>query len=261
MPVHPTAVIFPGADLAKDAAVGPYAIIESGARVGPGCIIAAHAQLLNQVILGPNCRIGSGAVLGGDPQDLRFDPLTPSGVELGAHCVVREHATIHRSAKANGFTKAGEHNFLMVGSHLGHDCVIGDHNVIANNVMLGGHVTVGNRTFLGGGAGFHQGVRVGDYCMVQGNSAISQDVPPYVMAALANEVHGLNVIGIRRAGYSPEIRSEIKRAYDLLFRGGLNLSQALEEAAKTAWGPEAARFIDFFKNASSKGVCRPPNRG
>ncbi len=144
----------------------------------------------------------------------------------------------------------------MVGSHLGHNAEIGDHNVLANQCMLGGYVHVGNRTFLGGGAGFHQFCRVGDMCMVQGNAAVNQDVPPYTICARASEIWGLNVIGMRRAKFSPETRNAIKRAFDLVYRSGHNLSQALGKADEDQWEAEAAHFLDFFRNPSRRGISR-----
>lgn len=272
-------MIDPAARLAADASVGPYAVIGAGAAVAAGCRIDAHAQLVGRVVLGEGSTVGHGAVIGGDPQDLSFDPATDSSVEIGPHCVLREHVTIHRGSKPGSVTRVGAHNFLMVGAHLGHDVQLGDHNIIANQVLLGGHVVMGHRCFVGGGSVFHQFVRVGDFCMVQGLSGFSKDLPPFTMAAGVNHVVGLNIIGLRRNGFSGTERLHIKRAFDHFYRSGHNFSQALaaldlanaatsetsgtatrtDAASDTAdtvsWLPPARAFFDFFRQPSKKGVC------
>ncbi len=273
--IHPAALIDPAAELAADVHVGPCAVIEAGARVGPGCRIEAHAQLVGRVTLAEGVTIGRGAVIGGDPQDLSFDPATDSSVEIGPHCVLREHVTIHRGSKPGAVTRVGAHNFLMVGAHLGHDVQLGDHNVIANQVLFGGHVVMGHRCFVGGGSVFHQFVRVGDFCMVQGLSGFSKDLPPFTMAAGVNHVVGLNIVGLRRNGFSTTDRLQIKRAFDHFYRSGHNFSQALAalDRANTnagptpddppgdgntdaaSWQPPARAFFEFFRQPTKKGVC------
>lgn len=256
MNIHPTAIIDPAADLHESVCVGPYAIIEGGVKLGAGCKVAAHAQLLGSVTAGENCEFGAGSVVGDFPQDLSFDPSTQSGVIMGNGNRLREHVTIHRGSKEGTYTKLGSGNFIMVGAHLGHNCEIQDDNVIANLVMLAGHVQVGSRCFFGGGAGFHQFSRVGDYCMIQGNASMNKDAPPYTICARYAEVWGLNVVGLRRAKFSSETRQDIKRAFDFVYRNGLNVSQALEQAATMDWGPEATSFLEFFKGPSRQGICR-----
>ena len=153
-------------------------------------------------------------------------------------------------------TRLGESNFLMAGAHVGHDVQMGDHNVLANNCLLGGEIVIGERNFFGGGSAFHQFVRVGDLCMVKGLTAISQDVPPFVMVSGSNQVRGLNVVGMSRAGFDKEQRSGVKAAFSHIYRDGMNLSQALEAAETMDWGAEAAKFIAFFRVDSKKGICR-----
>ena len=153
-------------------------------------------------------------------------------------------------------TRLGLSNFLMAGSHVGHDVQMGDHNVMANQCLLGGEVQVGERNFFGGGSAFHQFVRVGDLCMVKGLTAISKDVPPFLMVSGSNQVRGLNVVGMSRAGFDKEQRLGVKAAFNPVYRGGVNLSQALEAAGEMEWGTEATQFIDFFRTESKKGICR-----
>ena len=256
MPIHPTAVIADDANLAEDIEIGPYAIIEPEVTIGPGARIAGHVQIVNRVEIGKDCEIGHGAVIGANPQDKSFARDTASGVVIGDGNTFREHVTIHRSTTDGGATRIGDRNYLMVGCHVGHNSVVGDDNTFANGCLLGGHVTVGNSTFLGGGAGFHQFVRVGDHCMIRGLSAISQDVPPFVMVSGSNQVRGLNVVGMSRAGFDKDQRLGVKAAFNHIYRAGLNLSQALQAAGEIEWVDEGAQFIEFFRAASKKGVCR-----
>lgn len=258
--IHPTAIIDPSAQLADGVDVGAYAIIGAGVTLGKNCVIAPHAQLVGRVEAGPGCRIGHAAIVGCDPQDTAFDPATDSGVRLGADNILREHVTVHRSASAGGWTELGDENFLMAGSHIGHDTRIGTGNVIANNCMLGGHVRIGDRTFLGGGAGFHQFVHIGDLCMVQGNALISKDVPPYCVARLSNHLIGLNTIGLRRAGFTPDLRRELKQVYRLAFLDGKSLSDAVAKLRECPWKPETLNFLEALASPSRKGTCFPKQR-
>jgi len=144
----------------------------------------------------------------------------------------------------------------MNGAHVGHDCIVGNHNVLANNALLGGHVQLGNRCFLGGGSAFHQFVRIGDYVMAQGLAGASQDVFPFSMLAVGvNELAGLNLVGIRRAGFAEGDRKEIKEVFRTVCRGGLNLKQALAKLAEREWGHAARLMIDFLSSKSNKGFC------
>lgn len=253
--IHKTALIDPSAQIDPSAEIGPYVVIEGAAEVGPGCKIEAHAQLVGHVVVGEGTRIGRGAVIGGEPQDLGFDPATQSSVILGKKNVIREHVTIHRGSKPGSVTRMGDSNFLMAGSHLAHDVVLGDRNILANGVLLAGHIHVGNNTFMGGGAVFHQFLRIGDYCVVQGNGSFSKDIPHYCAAQRVNRITGLNVIGLRRQGFTSEDRGAIKELFQLLFCGGMNLGQALERAAAREWPEKAARLLQFVQAPSKKGVC------
>ena len=252
--IHPTALVSAEAELAADVAVGAYAIIEGPVKVAVGCQIGAHAQIVGDVTLGENCKVGRAAIIGEDPQDLSFDPATKSGVRIGRDNALRELVTIHRSASEGKFTTMGDGNFLMAAAHLAHDVVMGDHNVLANNVMLAGHVQVGNRVFLGGGTGVHQFARIGDYALTQGNSSITKDVPPYVIAYHRCCYGGLNVIGLRRAGFDAGTRKEIKQAASELFHKGLPFREALAAAQKVQWGDEAKVLVEFVAGESRKGV-------
>ena len=258
--IHPSALISDEAELGGDVVVGPYAVIEGPVRIGDGCRIGSHAQLVGDVEVGDGCTIGRGAIVGEDPQDLGFDPETPSGVRIGRGNVFREYVTVHRSGSEGRNTTVGEENFLMAGVHLGHDVTLGDGNVLANNCLIAGHVEVGNRVFLGGGTGVHQFVRVGDYCLTQGNSGLTKDLPPYVVSHQINQFGGINSVGLRRAGFDGEARREIRRVVQVLLRDAKPLKKALAELAGQAWGEPAQKLIDFVAAESRKGVLRVPGR-
>ncbi|HBJ82300.1 MAG TPA: acyl-ACP--UDP-N-acetylglucosamine O-acyltransferase [Verrucomicrobiales bacterium] len=253
--IHTTALIDPRAHIDPTAEIGPYVVIEGPAQVGAGCRIEAHAQLVGEVVVGAGTKIGRAAVIGGEPQDLGFDPATQSIVVLGRNNVIREHVTIHRGSKPGGVTRIGDGNYLMTGCHLAHDVVLGDKNIIANAALLAGHIQVGNSTFIGGGAVFHQFLRIGDFCVVQGNGSFSKDIPHYCAAQRINRITGLNVIGLKRQGFTAEERRAIKELFQLLFCDGLNLSQAVENASAREWPEKAGRLMDFVRAPSKKGVC------
>jgi UDP-N-acetylglucosamine acyltransferase len=255
MIIHPTAVVAEDALLGADVKVGPYAVIESGAVLGDGCVVEAHAFISRWVRMGTGNTVGVGAVLGGNPQDLRFDPATESYVQIGNGNQFREHCTLHRGSKPGGVTLVGDGNFLMVGVHLGHDVQLGNKTVLANGVMLGGHVSVEDGVFFGGGTLVHQFVRIGKLAITQGNSSLSKDLPPFLMASELNAVVGLNVVGLKRAGFSSEQRSEVKEAFSWVYRRGYNLAQALDLARSRHWGVEADCFWRFIENTGKRGIC------
>ena len=253
--IHPTALVDSAAELAADVTIGPFAIVEAGVSLGPGVTVEAHAQLLTGTRIGAGTRIARAAILGDAPQDLGFDPAVATGVSVGKSNIIREHVTIHRATRAGESTTLGDGNYLMVGTHIGHDVVMGDQNILANGVLLAGHIRFGSRTVVGGGAVFHQFLRIGDYCMIQGNGSFSKDIPPFLLAMRINRVAGLNVVGLRRAGFSPDDRAELKALFGLVWRGPGHLGQAIEEAEMRPWQPVARQLLDFLKAPSKKGVC------
>lgn len=255
--IHATAIIDPSAQIDPSVEVGPYAVIDGPAQIAAGCRIEAHAQIVGDVRIGKETVIGRAAVIGAAPQDLSFDPSTDSGVIIGVKNVIREHVTIHRSSKAGCFTTLGDGNFLMVGCHFGHDVQAGDRNIIANAVLLAGHVHIGNNSFLGGGAVFHQFVRVGDCCVIQGNSSFGTDVPHYCSGYRTNLLAGLNVVGLRRAGFSSAERAEIKRLFLRIFLSGKNLTQAVAAAREEQWSDKAVRMLEFLEVPTKRGIARP----
>ena len=254
MNIHPTAVIHPQARLGERVSVGPFAVIEHGVAIGDGCVVHSHAVICNGVAMGKNNTVGHGAIIGGEPQDFSFKPEVRSRVIIGDGNKIREHVTIHRGTTEGSETVVGDECFLMAGAHLAHNVRLGDSVVIANNSLLGGYVEMGDRVFIGGGCVFHQHVRVGRLAICQGGSAFSADIPPFVIASEVNIIAGLNVVGLRRAGMNAAERAEIKRAFDLLFRSGRNVSQAIESAAAATWTESGRTFWDFVAGAKKRGL-------
>lgn len=253
--IHPTAIIDPGARLGPEVEVGPYACVGAEVEIGPRTVVQSHVVLEGAVRLGADNRIGHGAIIGGLPQDVSFKPETRSAVEIGDGNVIREHVTIHRGTAPGSATKMGDRNLLMVGAHVGHNCSIGHNVIIANSTLLGGYVEVEDGAFLGGGSIFHQFTRIGRFAITQGGSAFGKDIPPFLVAAGVNTVVSLNVIGLRRAGFNPIERSEVKKAFRLLYESGLNVSQALAQAAEENWSGPGRAFFDFVASAKRRGIC------
>ena len=259
MKIHPTVLVDPGAQIGADVEIGPFSVIGPQAMIGDKSILRSHVVIEEDVAIGMGNFIGHGAIIGAPPQDLSFSPERKTKVEIGNDNVIREYCTIHRGSPAASATKIGDKNFLMAGAHVGHNCEIGNNVVIANNCLLAGHVRVDDQAFLGGGSTFHQHMHIGRLVMVQGSSAFGKDLPPFVIAAERNSVFGINVVGLRRSGFSAKDRDEIKKAFKLLYTSGLNISQALEKAATLDLGAPAREFFDFVAHAKKRGIC--PYRG
>jgi UDP-N-acetylglucosamine acyltransferase len=246
--IHPTAVIDPKAQIGEGVKIGPYVVIDEHVQIGPNCEIGPHVYLTGKTEIGSGNKFHAGAVIGDLPQDLRFSgELT--GVRIGNNNVIREHVTIHRSNKASEPTTIGSNNLLMANSHLGHNTVIGDNVIIANGTLLGGHCEVGDRAFISGNCLLHQFVRVGTLSLMQGSAGISKDLPPYTIATLHNQVCGLNVIGMRRAGLSSEHRLELRRLYSLVLRGDQNFRSIVADLEKEFTSEPARTFLEFLKSS------------
>ena len=252
--IHPTAVIDPKAQIDSDVVVGPYVLIEGSVRISSGTEIQGHAVITGSVVIGKNNRIGYGSVIGSFPQDLSFDPKANSGVEIGDQNVIREHCTIHRGTKENTQTRIGSNNLLMVGAHLGHNVRLGDNVILANNVLLGGYAEIHDRVFVAAGASSISSPGWAAISLLQGISGIGKDVPPFAIAAGKDGIAAINIIGLRRAGYGPALRKEVKEAFTLLYNSGLNTGQAQEEAGRRSWSKEVSLFWDFIAT-SKRGIC------
>jgi UDP-N-acetylglucosamine acyltransferase len=228
--------------------IHPTAIVEPGAQLGADCEIMAYAVVTKHCVLGDRVVVHPFAVVGGDPQYLKFDPATATGVRVGAGTVIREHVTINRSIHAGKATVIGEGCFMMAASHAGHDCEVGNQVVFANAALLAGHVSVGDFTFLGGGAAVHQFCRIGEGVMVAGHASITRDVPHFTMVAERDSVIGFNVVGLKRRGVARAAIAELKAAFqDVYFTPGNIRAVAAERIAAGGFASvETRRFLEFF---------------
>ena len=255
--IHPTAIVSPGAQLGTGVEIGPFAFIASTARIGDGCVLGPHAVVLEHTTLGARCKVHSGAVLGDLPQDLSFKD-EPSFVSIGEDCVFREGVTVHRGTKPGTTTRIGNRVFMMANSHAAHNTEVGDQVIMANGALLAGYVVVGERSFLGGGCAVHQFCHIGRLGMVGGGHILTKDLPPFCITPSSgcSLVTGLNVVGLRRAGYTAEQRAQIKLAFTTIYRSGLNTTQARERLLTETGNPFAAEFAEFLSHAK-RGLCRP----
>jgi UDP-N-acetylglucosamine acyltransferase len=253
--IHPTAVIDPGARIGAGAQIAAYAVIEDEVTIGDGCRIGAHAVIKRHTRMGARNQVGEHAVIGGDPQDLKFNADTKSGVDIGDDNVLREGVTIHRGSRPDSHTRVGNNCFLMAYSHVAHDCSVGNHVILANSVNLAGEVTVFDRAFVSGAVNVHQFCRIGRNAMVGGCSKITQDVLPFCITdGNPGRARGLNLVGLRRSGFTAADIKALKEAYRLLYEG-LPLAEALERMKAGASAPvqELAAFIA----AAKRGFAHP----
>lgn len=251
--IHPTAVIHPQAKLDPSVEVGPHAVIDAGVEMGAGCIVGPHVYLTGVTKIGANNRFHASCVIGDAPQDLKYKGK-PTCLVIGDRNVFREHVTVNCSTTAEHATVVGSDNFFMAGAHVAHNCVVGNHVIMTNTSMLGGHAVVQDRAFISGSCLVHQFCRVGTLAIMQGGSGISKDLPPYTVAKGNNGICGLNVVGLRRAGFSAADRMELKKLYQFLFRSGKRLHDAVTEAQKAFSSPGAKVMLDFVATGK-RGVC------
>jgi UDP-N-acetylglucosamine acyltransferase len=251
--IHQTAVVHPKASLDASVRVGAYAVIDEGVTLGPDCVVGPYAYITGQTTAGARNQFFPGAIIGEAPQDLKYDG-EPTRLRIGDGNVFREHVTVHRSNSLEEDTVIGSNNFFMAHCHVGHNAQVGSHVIMANGALLAGHVSVGDRAFISGNCLVHQFVRVGTLAMMQGGSAVSQDLPPFTVARGDNGICGLNVVGLRRAGFPPEQRRELKRLYLVLFRGGRKLREAIDEAREDFRSEPSKVLLDFAASVK-RGIC------
>jgi UDP-N-acetylglucosamine acyltransferase len=252
--VHPTALVDDAAELAEGVVIGPYSVVGPGVVLGARTRVGPHVLIERDTRVGEDCAIHNGAVLGTDPQDLKYAG-EPTQLLIGDRTVVREYATLNRGTSALGRSSVGNDCLLMAYAHVAHDCTLGDHVIISNSVNMGGHVSIEQWATVGGGTQIHQFVRIGQHAFVGGASAVRKDVPPYVKASGSPiQLYGLNSVGLQRRGFSDEVRRELKRAYRLFFASSYNTSQALARARNELRAlPEIEMFLAFFEE-SERGV-------
>ncbi len=238
--------------------VGPLAVIDAGVELGEGCRVGAHVHLTGVTLAGARNVFGTGCVIGGPPQDIRFAGGA-TRVRIGDDNVFREHVTVHCANRLDEDTVIGSKNMLMANAHVGHNSRLGNRIIIANGALLGGHVVMEDQSFVSGNCLVHQFTRIGTLALMQGGAAISQDLPPFCIARGGNAICGLNTIGLRRAGLGPAVRLELRLIYHALFRSGHGRAAALAEArglVRSEWG---LRLVDFF-GGSRRGVLGERDR-
>ncbi len=256
--IHPTAVVDPGAALGRGVVVGPYAVVASDVQLGDGTRVDAHAVVERDVILGRENRLGAGVVIGCPPQHRGYAGER-SFVHIGDRNIFGEYATISRGYGAESATEIGSDNYIMSYVRVDHNCRIGSNVTITSGAGLGGHVSVDDHAYIGGNSGIHQWVRVGRLSMVGAVSMVRQDVPPFILVAgVPARAHSLNVVGLKRAGIPAQHWRALKRAFSLLFRGGLAVSTALERLqAELGSDPYVAQIITFVRaGGHDRGIVR-----
>jgi len=254
--IHPTAIVDSKAQLDRDVEIGPYCLIGPNVKVGRRSKIGPLTTVEGWTEIGEECTICQGVIIGAPPQDVGFEKKK-SFVKIGNRNLIREYTTIHRGSKEGTTTHIGNDNFFMAYSHIAHNCLIEDGVVIANTGTLAGYVTVEKKAIIGGLSAVHQHVRVGSYSIIGGCSKVVKDIPPYTKAdGHPTRLWGLNSVGLRRANFSLKTRNLLKKAYKILFRSGLNTSQALKKIeGELTLDPQVQHLCEFIQN-SKRGICK-----
>ncbi len=254
--IHATAIVDPDAAIGPGVEIGPFAIVGPGVTIGANTTVGPRALIERDTELGRNCRIANGAVLGTDPQDLKYEGER-TFLQVGDRTVIREFATLNRGTAASGRTAVGSDCLVMAYCHIAHDCEIGNHVIISNATNMAGHVAIEDWAIVSGLVAIHQFVRIGAHAFVGGGSRIAKDVPPYCRAVgnPSARLYGLNAVGLDRRGFPREVRLRLRHLYRTLFQSNLNLSQALArvEADPALRSPEVGYVVEFIRN-SQRGV-------
>ena len=257
--IHPTAIVEDGARLGANVRIGPFSIIGPEVVLGDGVVVDSHVVITGHTHIGARTEIHSFAAIGGSPQDLSYKG-EPTSVVIGAHCMIREHVTIHRgTVRGKKQTTVGAHCFLMVGTHVAHDCRLGDHVMLVNNATLGGHVEIGEFAILGGLAAIQQRTRIGAHAFIGGLTGVSTDVIPFGMALGDRaELGGLNIVGMKRRGFDRPAIHALRSAYQEIFADDKTFAERLEHVAtKFADVPAVMMMVDFIREGGDRPLCKP----
>ena len=261
MPIDPSAAIAPTARIHPDAVIGPgvrigeYCVIEADVVIGAACLFEPYVYIKRWTTLGENNEISAGTVLGTDPFDKGFGG-DRSYLRIGNGNKIREHYTISRGTAPESVTEVGDSNYIMGSGHIAHNCRVGNNCVIASCALLAGYVEVEDQAFISGGVVVHQFSRIGRLAMIGGNTRVNSDVPPFFMYSDFNvAAKGLNVVGLKRAGYKASDVAMLKKAYQLLYRSGLKLDEALSRIESEIPSPETRHLVSFIRR-SERGICR-----
>jgi UDP-N-acetylglucosamine acyltransferase len=253
--IHPTAIVSPEVSLDDGVRVGPYCVFEGAVTVGPECDFGAYVHLIGPLTIGRGNKIGSGSVIGSDPQHLGYKGQ-PTRTEIGDFNMFREHVTVHRGSHVDHVTTIGNRNYFMAHSHVAHDCRIGDDCILANGALMGGHCQLQDRVFMSGNTALHQFVRMGRLSLLTGLEGVSKDVVPFMTVKNRFTVLGVNVIGMRRAGMSASDVATARRAFHILYRSDIFLRPAIEFLERELGAhPVAAEMLKFI-HESKRGIMR-----
>lgn len=256
--IHPTALVDPKAEIGENVEIGPYSVIEKRVSIGAGTKVGPHVVVREGTQIGKGCQIYQFSSIGEAPQALAYRG-EPTLLQIGDHNIIREYVTLHRgSVKGGGKTVLGNENFIMAYSHIAHDCQVGNHVVMANGATLGGHILIEDHAIIGGLAAIHQFCRIGTHAMVSGLTGVSQDIPPYTMAAGDRaKLYGLNSVGLKRHQFSEQEIKALKKAYRIIFRSGLPLVKAMKavEEDDIFELPRVQHLLQFIQH-SKRGICR-----
>jgi UDP-N-acetylglucosamine acyltransferase len=253
--IAPTARVHPNAEIGAGSIIGEFCVVEQDVVIGEGCVLEPYVYVKRWTTMGDRNRISAGTVLGTDPLDKNFNGER-SYLQIGDDNLIREHYTISRGTKPESVTLIGDGNFIMTSGHIAHDCRIGSLTVICSGALLAGYVEVEDRAFISGGVVVHQYSKIGRLAMVGGNTRVNSDVPPYFLYSGFNvESKGLNLVGLRRAGMKVSEISLLKKAYNLLYRSGLKLDEALTRIEAEVPSEHTLHLVDFIRR-SERGICR-----
>jgi UDP-N-acetylglucosamine acyltransferase len=255
--IHSTAIVDRRAEIDTGVTIGPYSVVGPNVKIGRDTVVGPHVTIEPFVTIGARCHIFQYASIGAIPQTVTWGD-EESYVAIGAGTVIREFVTINRGTESGGgTTRVGEGNFLMAYCHIAHDCQLGRRVILANNTTLAGHITIGDFATVGGLTAVHQFARIGEYAFVGGTSGVAKDIPPYVLAwGNRAKLYGLNTVGLKRHGFSPDTLANLKKVYRIVFRIGLTLNEAIERIkAEGDMIPEVTNFIAFVES-SKRGLTR-----
>jgi len=260
--IHPSAVVDSRATLGPGVRIGPFSVIGPETTLEANVEVGNHVTLEGRVMLGAGVKVGHGTIVGGVPQDLKFKEGTPSGVRIGPGTVLREYVTIHRATTPDGWTEIGRDCLLMAMSHVAHDCRLADNVIVINYAGITGHCVIEERATVGGLTGIIPFTRMGAYAYLGGCSKLVADLPPFMLADGAPAtVRGVNVVGLRRAGVSADVRRTIQDAHAVLYRSGLSPQSALDRIrGEIPPNPHVTRLVEFVAS-TRRGICGPPRGG
>jgi UDP-N-acetylglucosamine acyltransferase len=261
MPIDPSAVVAASARIDPDAVIGPgtivgeFCVIEGAVEIGPHCVLEPYVYVKRWTTMGERNEISAGTVLGTDPLDKGFTGER-SYLRIGSGNKIREHYTISRGTQPESVTELGDGNYIMTSGHIAHNCKIGNHTVIASCALIAGYVEVEDQAFISGGVVVHQFSKIGRLAMIGGNTRVNSDVPPFFLySGFDVAARGLNVIGLKRAGYKASDVAVLKKAYQILYRSGLKLQDALVKIETEIPTPETLHLVGFIRR-SKRGICR-----